>query len=203
MGERESAGDNQIRASSKERMTSQCRPARWALTPAISFRCWLWILFLSLRRLPDSPAQRIHCLNNVKQLALGSFMYASDNSRHAGVEAPAFPGGNWMGTLNEYAKVKGILICPSAPLHHPPPVSGNEQGYADRAWVRGTSRTHTPSPRATYTHHVEGLDFVTGSAWLSYDPSLEKTYRVVTVYRPVGLHGPGFTSQETNLEISK
>src|SRR5438093_3367565 len=62
-------------------------------------------------------AQRIHCLNNVKQLALGSFMYASDNSRHAGVESSAFPGGNWMGTLNEYAKVKGILICPSAPVH--------------------------------------------------------------------------------------
>src|SRR2546421_13043010 len=61
-------------------------------------------------------AQRIHCLNNVKQLALGSFMYASENSRHAGVETSAFPGGNWMGPLNEYAKVKGILICPSAPL---------------------------------------------------------------------------------------
>src|SRR6266446_6437494 len=84
-------------------------------------------------------AQRIHCLNNVKQLALGSFMYASDHSRHAGVEAPAFPGGNWMGTLNEYARVKGILICPSAPVHQPPPASGNEQGYADRAWVRWTS----------------------------------------------------------------
>src|SRR6266699_6529886 len=78
-------------------------------------------------------AQRIQCLNNVKQLALGSFIYASDNSRHAGVESPAFPGGNWMGTLHEYAKVKGILICPSAPVHPPPPPSGNEQGYADRA----------------------------------------------------------------------
>src|SRR6266567_3790694 len=88
-------------------------------------------------------AQRISCLNNVKQLALGSFMYASDHSRHAGVEAPAFPGGNWMGTLNEYAKVKGILICPSAPVHQPPPASGNEQGYADRAWVRWTSDKKT------------------------------------------------------------
>ncbi|PYK62684.1 MAG: type II secretion system protein [Verrucomicrobia bacterium] len=88
-------------------------------------------------------AQRIHCLNNVKQLALGSFMYASENSRHAGVETSAFPGGNWMGTLNEYAKVKGILICPSAPLHEPPPASGNEQGYADRAWVRWTSDKKT------------------------------------------------------------
>src|SRR6266550_5153890 len=84
-------------------------------------------------------AQRIHCLSNVKQLALGSFMYASDNSRHAGVETSAFPGGNWMGTLNEYARTKRILICPSAPLHEPPPASGNEQGLADCAWVRWTS----------------------------------------------------------------
>src|SRR5438552_12622918 len=53
-------------------------------------------------------AQRTHCLNNVKQLALGSFMYASDHSRHAGVEARAFPGGNWMGSLNESAKEKGM-----------------------------------------------------------------------------------------------
>src|SRR2546428_10292373 len=88
-------------------------------------------------------AQRIHCLSNVKQLALGSFMYASDNSRHAGVETSAFPGGNWMGTLNEYARVKGILICPSAPLHQPPPPRGNEQGLADRAWVRWTSDKKT------------------------------------------------------------
>ena len=88
-------------------------------------------------------AQRISCLNNVKQLSLGSFMYAQENSRHAGYETSAFPGGNWMGTLNDYAKKKGILICPSAPLHEPPPASGNEQGYADRAWVRWTSDKKT------------------------------------------------------------
>jgi prepilin-type N-terminal cleavage/methylation domain-containing protein len=83
-------------------------------------------------------AQRISCLNNVKQLSLGSFMYASDNSRHAGIETAAFPGGNWMGTLNDYAKTKGILICSAAPVREPP-ASGNLQGYADRAWVRWTS----------------------------------------------------------------
>jgi prepilin-type N-terminal cleavage/methylation domain-containing protein len=96
-------------------------------------------------------AQRVHCLSNVKQLSLGSFMYASENSRHAGVETSAFPGGNWMGTLNEYARVKGILICPSAPLHEPPPASGNEQGYADRAWVRWTSDKKPCSAAATGT----------------------------------------------------
>src|SRR6266850_3104905 len=88
-------------------------------------------------------AQRISCLSNVKQLSLGSFMYAQENSRHAGIETSAFPGGNWMGTLNEYAKTKGILICPSAPLHEPPPASGNEQGFADSAWVRWTSDKKT------------------------------------------------------------
>jgi len=35
-------------------------------------------------------AQRIHCLNNVKQLTLGSFMYASENSRHAGLKLRRF-----------------------------------------------------------------------------------------------------------------
>jgi prepilin-type N-terminal cleavage/methylation domain-containing protein len=100
-------------------------------------------LLLSVLHGAKLKAQQVYCLNNVRQLSLGSFMYASDNSRHAGIETSAFPGGNWMGTLNEYAKVKGILICPSAPLHEPTPASGNEQGYADRAWVRWTSDKKT------------------------------------------------------------
>jgi prepilin-type N-terminal cleavage/methylation domain-containing protein/prepilin-type processing-associated H-X9-DG protein len=87
-------------------------------------------------------AQQTQCLSNVKQLTLGSFMYASENSRHAGIETSAFPGGNWMGTLNEYASAKGILICPSAPLQDAP-TNGNLQGYADRAWVRWTSDKKT------------------------------------------------------------
>jgi prepilin-type N-terminal cleavage/methylation domain-containing protein len=100
-------------------------------------------MLLSVLSSAKLKAQQISCLNNVKQLSLGSFIYASENSRHAGIETSAFPGGNWMGTLNEYARVKGILICPSAPLHEPPPASGNEQGYADRAWVRWTSDRKT------------------------------------------------------------
>lgn len=87
--------------------------------------------------------QRTYCLNNIRQLSLGSSIYASENSRHAGVETPAFPGGNWMGTLHDYAKVKSILLCPAAPLQEPPPPWGNEQGYADRAWVRWTSDRKT------------------------------------------------------------
>jgi hypothetical protein len=76
-------------------------------------------------------------------LALGSFMYAQENSRHAGYETAAHPGGNWMGTLHEYASVKGSLVWPAAPLEEPPPPSDNLQGYAGRAWVRWTSDKKT------------------------------------------------------------
>ncbi len=78
------------------------------------------------------------------------------------------------------------------------PVGPVGRGKADPGF-----QTQTLSPRAAFTHQVEGFDFVTGSAWLSYDLSPGKTYRVVAVYRPAGQHGPGFTTQETNVEIPK
>jgi prepilin-type N-terminal cleavage/methylation domain-containing protein len=84
-------------------------------------------------------AQQVQCLNNVRQLSLASFMYASDHGRHAGYQTPAYPGGNWMGTLMDYYNAQNKLrLCPSAPINNPP-MHGNEQGYADRAWVRWTS----------------------------------------------------------------
>ena len=88
-------------------------------------------------------AHQTHCLVNVKQLSLASFMYASDNARHAGYNDPAYPGGNWMGTMMNYAKEKKLRLCPSAPLENPPPDSGNRLGTADRAWVRWTSDGRT------------------------------------------------------------
>jgi hypothetical protein len=76
------------------------------------------------------------------------------------------------------------------------PVALVFRGKADPGFDR-----HTLSPRASYAHHFEGLDFVTGSAWLSYDLSPGKTYKVVAVYRPAGPSGPGFASQEVSLEL--
>jgi hypothetical protein len=80
---------------------------------------------------------------------------------------------------------------------------GNPVAPVGRGKADPDFQTHTLSPRAAYTHRVEGLDFVTGSAWFDYDLSSGKTYRVVAVYRPAGPHGPGFTSQEIALEIPK
>ena len=88
-------------------------------------------------------AYQVQCLNNVRQLSLASFMYANDNGRHAGYQTPAYPGGNWMGTLMDYYSAQDKLrLCPSAPVKDAP-THGNEQGYADRAWVRWTSDAKT------------------------------------------------------------
>jgi type II secretory pathway pseudopilin PulG len=109
------------------------------LLVTIAIICILAALLLGTLHNAKMKAQQIQCLNNVRQLSQASFMYASENSRHAGYETSAFPGGNWMGTLHDYAETKGIQVCPSAPLQNPPPAKGNLQGLADRAWVRWTS----------------------------------------------------------------
>jgi prepilin-type N-terminal cleavage/methylation domain-containing protein len=78
------------------------------------------------------------CLSNVKQLSLMSFMYASDNGKHAGYNNPDYKGGAWMGSLIEYARDNSLRTCPSAPLPRPYATRGNGQGTADKAWVRWT-----------------------------------------------------------------
>ncbi len=83
-------------------------------------------------------ALQVKCLSNVRQLSLASLIYVSDNGKNAAYQNPAYPGGNWMGCMMDYAKAKDLLLCPSAPLHQPTPASGNGQGLADRAWVRWT-----------------------------------------------------------------
>jgi prepilin-type N-terminal cleavage/methylation domain-containing protein/prepilin-type processing-associated H-X9-DG protein len=88
-------------------------------------------------------ALQTKCQSNVKQLSIASFMYASDNGRHAGYENPAYPGGNWMGTMMDYAIKNDLRTCPAAPLPEKPATSGNGQGLADRAWVRWTEDNKT------------------------------------------------------------
>jgi hypothetical protein len=117
---------------------------------------------------------------------------------------------------NGYSKVAGVLLIKNqtdAPLTVQSPHNrlvlaflvfdplGNPVVPIGRGKADPSFQTHTLPPRATYTYHVEGLDFVTGSAWFDYDLRPGKTYRVVAVYRPAGFRGPGFTSQETQLEI--
>jgi type II secretory pathway pseudopilin PulG len=101
-------------------------------------------LLLTVLNSAKLRAHQTQCLSNVKQLSLASFMYAGDNNKHAGYNTPAYPGGNWMGTLMDYYAAKAALrLCPDAPIHQPTPPRGNDQGLADRAWVRWTSDNKT------------------------------------------------------------
>ena len=56
-------------------------------------------------------------------------------------------------------------------------------------------------PGTEMKHTFETLDFVTGSAWMGYDLKMGETYRVVALYRPSGIKGPGFCSKEETLAL--
>ena len=85
--------------------------------------------------------RQAHCLNNVRQLVVTSFIYVGDNNdQYPTFMHPAFPltGISWIAHFTD-AKTRPLLTCPTAPLRSPPPDSGNRQGAADQAWARWTS----------------------------------------------------------------
>jgi prepilin-type N-terminal cleavage/methylation domain-containing protein len=88
-------------------------------------------------------SQQIACMSNVRQLGLVSIMYVDDaNGREATYLAPNYPGGTWMGTMVYNAQLKGVSVCPSAPLYGVP-ATNDADGLADRAWVRATLNKQT------------------------------------------------------------
>jgi len=84
-------------------------------------------------------AQQTQCLNNVKQLTLSTFMYASDSGFFVSYNSDVSPGNLWMGTLiNYYSKVDKLRFCPSAPAKPPVPTQ-NTVGFCDTAWTWAAS----------------------------------------------------------------
>ena len=78
-------------------------------------------------------AQRIECVNNVRQLALASFAYAADSGSHAAYNYAEDYHGLWMG-MGYFGNQKKILICPST--HEPATIPATfAAGAADLAWV--------------------------------------------------------------------
>lgn len=74
-------------------------------------------------------AEQANCVNNIRQLTLASYIYATDSGSHATYNDPATL---WMGTEN-YGGNKKILICPST---RPQPSDvGGTAGAADMTWV--------------------------------------------------------------------
>jgi prepilin-type N-terminal cleavage/methylation domain-containing protein len=77
----------------------------------------------------------VQCMNNVKQLTLASFAYASDSGSHAAYTNTAAPGALWMGIGSYYGNQRKILLCPLT--QQPPPDAPNYTGTADLAWRWG------------------------------------------------------------------
>jgi prepilin-type N-terminal cleavage/methylation domain-containing protein/prepilin-type processing-associated H-X9-DG protein len=82
-------------------------------------------------------ALQIQCLNNVRQLTLASFIYATDNGSHAAYNAADQPDALWMG-MGYYGNQKQILICPSTHVPSTAP-TGNDLGAADMTWAWSTA----------------------------------------------------------------
>jgi prepilin-type N-terminal cleavage/methylation domain-containing protein/prepilin-type processing-associated H-X9-DG protein len=80
-------------------------------------------------------AHQVHCVSNLRQLTLASFIYANDTGSHAAYSNPGNPNVLWMGS--EYYENQGkIFICPMAREPFPVPLH-DVWGTADHAWVWG------------------------------------------------------------------
>src|ERR1700721_646449 len=89
-------------------------------------------LLLSATSTAKRRAQQIQCLNNVRQLTLASYMYATDSGSQAAYNNPNNPDALWMGS-DYYGNQMKLLICPST--HVPSPVpTGDTSGAADPTW---------------------------------------------------------------------
>jgi prepilin-type N-terminal cleavage/methylation domain-containing protein len=90
---------------------------------------------LSLARL---KAQRISCLNNVKELNASYFLYIGETTHL--ITSQNQNGGDWMGTLSPYySTTTNVLLCPLAPKKGD--LTDNLLvGTSDTAWGWGNSR---------------------------------------------------------------
>jgi prepilin-type N-terminal cleavage/methylation domain-containing protein/prepilin-type processing-associated H-X9-DG protein len=64
-----------------------------------------------------AKAMQNNCLSNVKQLALGTLMYAADyDQKIPGQYHPGPPAMGWAGVVQPYIKNTQIMVCPSDPV---------------------------------------------------------------------------------------
>jgi hypothetical protein len=73
---------------------------------------------------------------------------------------------------------------------------GNLVAPKGLAKVDPAFQTQILSPGASFNHHFESLDYLSGSALFGYELNPEAKYSIVAVYRPAGLKGPGFATRE-------
>ncbi len=80
-------------------------------------------------------AQAISCVNNTKQLVLGTIMYVSDTGGFF-VSSDNPDKTLWMGSLvNQVSTLSKVKICPTAPGIDPVPAGSILPGALDQAWL--------------------------------------------------------------------
>jgi len=82
-------------------------------------------------------AQRISCLNNLKQITLAANIYYDDNHTFVGplTTDPSTSGGDWMGAmLAYYGHATQSLFCAAAPDRGNPQNLVNPPGKSNAAW---------------------------------------------------------------------
>jgi len=78
-------------------------------------------------------AHQVQCVNNLRQLTLASFVYATESGSHAAYTNSVNPASLWMGT-EYYANQNKIFICPTT--QEPVPMPADQtSGAADLTWV--------------------------------------------------------------------
>jgi prepilin-type N-terminal cleavage/methylation domain-containing protein len=76
-------------------------------------------------------AREVQCRNNVRQLTLGSSVYAADSGSHAAYYYAENTNGLWMGMGNYYGNQRKLLVCPAT---HDPATRPDLSGAADLTW---------------------------------------------------------------------
>jgi len=75
-------------------------------------------------------ANRIRCVNNIKQLGLALRLYVDDNN---GFYPPRTNAYRWPTLLQENYRTTNLLLCPTDVLRGRPPTDSNSPTLADRA----------------------------------------------------------------------
>lgn len=77
-------------------------------------------------------AQLIQCVNNVRQLTMGSYLYATESGSQAAYALSDDPHALWMG-LDPMKHQTRLLVCPVT--HEPSPIVSSGRGMADTTWI--------------------------------------------------------------------